>query len=342
MSDDSKFVPSGVFIPRNKQPWATPDFNPYGTSNSSILREGDESGSKFKAFGTFVKKNVEDYLKKVETSQGMTDELLGGSGLSGVGGLAGTFIGKNATNFDEAMERMAYEMRERGASPEEIWNKTGTRRWASGARQEINDMNAGYSVKGFDDPLVEHYKKVGDKFEKIDYDTGKTLYAAGEGNKVVSSAMLNKLINHPELFKNYPQLKNTRVLIDPNYRAQHAAFDPDTNQIIISASDFANRDTNALLHEIQHKVQNIEGWQDGGSPDQFTLLDRILPKKADGKIKWWKPFEQYQRLPGEVEARITQDRQYFTDKMRRDIPPTSLDVPMKDMLIHKKKYGVKK
>ena len=82
-----------------KQPaWKTPDFNPYGISNSSIINNSEDSMKNFKAIGVFALNNIKNYLNKIETEAGLKEELLGGSGLSGVGALAGT-IGKLSTNY---------------------------------------------------------------------------------------------------------------------------------------------------------------------------------------------------------------------------------------------------
>lgn len=314
MSDDSKFVPSGVFIPRNKQPWATPDFNPYGTSNSSILREGDESGSKFKAFGTFVKKNVEDYLKKVETSQGMTDELLGGSGLSGVGGMAGIMMGKASNTFNTADAIKALELADEGFDARKIWEKTQNRIWKSGVRQEIDD-----SVMKIKTPFNK------DKLNK-------EFMIDDDGNMVTH---LDKLIDHPELFKAYPKLKKTTVRVDSSFEPGEAAYDAGSDVITLGASTKGELSPTDILHEVQHAVQSIEGWQAGGNPKNFGGRTIVLP---NGTVKKVDNFKEYETLAGEWEARQTELRSKLSAKDRAKIFPDDtsamFDYPSKALRVH--------
>lgn len=314
MSDDSKFVPSTVYIPRNKQPWATPDFNPYGTSNTPISKEGGESMGKFKAFGTFVKKNVEDYLKKIETSQGMTDEILGGSGLSGVGGLAGTMMGKMSNTFNTADAIKALELSDKGFDARKIWERTQNRIWKSGIRQEIDD-----SIMKVNDIFTpdRHMKDF-----MID-DDGMTV------------THLGKLIDHKELFKAYPKLKKTTVRIDPSFESGEAAYNAGSDVITLGTDKAGKISPTDILHEVQHAVQSIEGWQAGGAPSQFAGRTIIMP---DGTTRKVGNFKEYETLAGEWEARQTELRAKLSAKNRAKIFPDDtsamFDYPSKALRVH--------
>jgi hypothetical protein len=327
MSKDDSFVPSSV-VPEG-----------------SYLKNKDEGLKNFKAFGTYVKKNVEGYLDKLATTQGLQDEILGGSGLSGVGGIAATFIGKGAKGYDEAADRLAQELHDQGVDPREIWRQTGVRRWASGNRQEISDIGLKPNFTTFKDPKLKHWNETKRGYKPIDYDTALDLYTKDQGKNVVSTTSLGDLIQHDELFSNYPQLKKTRVQIDPLYDAKTAAYSLDDNTIYISPEDFYKGDMSSLLHEIQHNIQDIEKWQSGGNPKDFKAYETLMPRVSDkGDINFYNPFELYRRLPGEIEARNTQTRQFMTDAERRAAFPddTAAEVPFAEMKVHKRKYGVKK
>lgn len=68
---------------------------------------------------------------------------------------------------------------------------------------------------------------------------------------------LGDILDHPELYKNYPELRDTRVHFgvpdDPRIQGQYS---PDRNYININSqgSDVHS----ATLHEVQHAIQNIE------------------------------------------------------------------------------------
>jgi hypothetical protein len=327
MSKDDSFVPSSV-VPEG-----------------SYLRNKDEGLKNFKAFGTYVKKNVEGYLDKLSTTQGLQDELLGGSGLSGVGGIAATFIGKGAKGYDKAAEQLADELHAQGVDPREIWKQTGVRRWLSGNRQEISDVGMAPKISTFKDPKLTHWNQTKRGYKPIDYNKAVDLYTQNKGTSVVSTTGLADLVEHEELFKNYPQLKNTTVQIDPGYKANSAAFNPTNNIIFISPEDFYKGNMSPLLHEIQHNIQDIEKWQSGGNPKDFGVVDTLMPRVSDkGNINFYDPFELYQRIPGEIEARNTQTRQFLSDAERRASFPddTAKEVPFSEMKVHKRKYGVKK
>ena len=70
-----------------------------------------------------------------------------------------------------------------------------------------------------------------------------------------------------------------------------------------------------LLHEIQHLIQNIEGFAQGGNP------------KAIG-------MRRYLRLAGEVEARNICLRHFLTDdERRRTLRTETQDIEDKDQII---------
>jgi hypothetical protein len=89
---------------------------------------------------------------------------------------------------------------------------------------------------------------------------------------------LDEVLDHPALFAAYPELKGMLVQVDSKY-GNGAAFveremdDGSVVKFIGLGSDTARnpeRALSALLHEIQHGIQNIEGFAGGGSVEQFA------------------------------------------------------------------------
>lgn len=341
LSDLARNFGSGTPAPQayTSEPQQTPGFmNRVPTFSDTF------NSNSLKSFSNYVQNNANTYLDKLGTRKGIQEEALGGHGLSGVGGLAGTFIGKGAKYFDQSLERLASEMHDKGSTPEEIWKATGVRRWHSGARQEIADNTAKYKISQFNDPNLTHFRMSTAGAEVVPFEKAVEMFKQGYGTQVTSVASLNKLIDHPELFKNYPQLEKTRVTINSNFKRGEAQYNPDSNIINISDEDFYHQDLAPLLHEIQHNVQKIENWQGGGSPEQFSVWDTLTPywNPYTKKPQIYNEFEQYQRLPGEIEARMTEQRQHMTDLERLMYHPVSKDVGMKEMTIHYKNHGRKK
>lgn len=99
---------------------------------------------------------------------------------------------------------------------------------------------------------------------------------------------LGNLISFDELFENYPQLAGLMVRLkttDPDTRGSFTLVEINGKAAMefstITLSDRLNTGTalNVLLHEVQHAVQNVEGFARGSSPERIqrqydTLLAR--------------------------------------------------------------------
>lgn len=74
---------------------------------------------------------------------------------------------------------------------------------------------------------------------------------------------LEDILDHPALFKAYPQLKNYQIMFDQDLPPSNASFNSLQGKITMSGQDWADMPT--LLHELQHAIQHIEGFTRGGS-----------------------------------------------------------------------------
>jgi hypothetical protein len=87
---------------------------------------------------------------------------------------------------------------------------------------------------------------------------------------------LHKAIDHPELFENYPQLRRTKISMNPEQRAEGYYEHPYTTDEGKERGDEIHlkepQDRESLAHELQHAVQYIEGHPPGTSPEQ-TYID---------------------------------------------------------------------
>lgn len=81
---------------------------------------------------------------------------------------------------------------------------------------------------------------------------------------------INKIINN-ELIKLYPELSNTEIVINPTISYGEGYYIPSLNQIHISNNNvYLNNTASVLLHEIQHVIQNIEGFSIGSDINKVT------------------------------------------------------------------------
>lgn len=103
--------------------------------------------------------------------------------------------------------------------------------------------------------------------------------------KSITGKKLGEVLDHDELYKNYPEAKNIDVKLAAT---QASSFDGKT--LTLSAFDKDPKGT--ILHEVQHYIQNNEGFSAGGAPKSFRPDD----------------VAAYKKLAGEAEARAVQAR----------------------------------
>ena len=74
------------------------------------------------------------------------------------------------------------------------------------------------------------------------------------------------------------------------------------------------------LHELQHAIQQREGFEKGGDPSDFQGARLPINPKTG---KRYTPYELYRDLVGETEARLVQERRDMTPEERQATPPYS-------------------
>ena len=239
-----------------------------------------------------------------------------GASRSAPAGSLGMFIGKTAKTWDHAAAAKAAALEKAGADANTIWQQTGTLRGADGMwRQELPDTKAGF---------------------RGDFN----LSGPNKGNEYKNVEMpLGGAFNHPELYKAYPELlRNERIEL-----VKSADWLPEiTNTgsyrkgLITVRNKTEAGAKSTTLHELQHAVQDIEGFHPGGMPSKFynDALARLMaqnpgtPASKLNNAASEEAFAQYRALIGEAEARATQARANLTAAERRNLPPEqSYDLP---------------
>ena len=136
--------------------------------------------------------------------------------------------------------------------------------------------------------LLEDGEKLTDK-EREEYEALSKKYESDKfgGEKLDNIHTLEAYVDAPELFKAYPELRNvTRTFKDTggwetaSYYAISDVIDfnvDDVGEIVVNTGKVtANMRTKELksvfLHEIQHAIQVIEGFAEGGSPQYMKGL----------------------------------------------------------------------
>lgn len=185
---------------------------------------------------------------------------LGENVLTGELGIApvGMFIGQGSKLWKPEQAFKAAKLEKQGKSPQEIWQETGTARFADGNwRQEISDADARMIAK----PTKEALSK---------------------------NPNIQDVMSHPELYGSYDEMLATRLKPQEGYAG--GSYESATGNIGLKPlsiladwrmSAYKDPKIKTLLHESQHKIQGIEDWGRGGGYDEFTQqAEAEIAKKA--------------------------------------------------------------
>jgi hypothetical protein len=193
-------------------------------------------------------------------------------------------------------------MADAGTSATEIWQKTG---WFKGAddgwRFEIPDKAA----KWIRDPAY--------------------------GAK--STDTMKDVLDHPELYKAYPHLAD--MPISKGLSRWSGMYTPpgipgEVERIQINRAD-PSSPRSIVLHELQHAVQEHEGFDPGGMPSSTPELR-----------KNYEPDDIYHMSAGETEARAVEARRDMTLKQLKAKPPwRSEDTPRSFQILQNGLFGSK-
>ena len=223
------------------------------------------------------------------------------------GNLLASYAGKKSETADSSALSKAVQMEQDGVDNESIRKETG---WFLGMddkwRFEIND--SGVSLKNNSGYINSNIENI--------------------SNGIYSSMPLDDLVDAKDLFSNYPKLKNITVTLKGYKSGQEGAsirelggkwFISVNNAITKSGgiksnngpfsvskedADIINKEEKQLgntkltinvedlksmiLHEIQHAIQDIEGFATGGSIDIVTKFDndtKLQMAKVEAEIK---------------------------------------------------------
>lgn len=208
-----------------------------------------------------------------------------------------SFAGVRAETAPLHTLKVAREMALSGSSDREIWQETGwTFGFADGkARFEISDDMADVVVHGRSvgevwlemvqvDPSIANVGQFMQKYpdhgltaEVNVYKGVRPGYASMATDDPATAREIENYLVHESLYAAYPQLgkvKAARPLgISGLINSGQASFVPDRQIIRYSGIDNPDQFKSTTLHELQHAIQDIEGFARGGSPEQFRHLD---------------------------------------------------------------------
>jgi len=200
--------------------------------------------------------------------------LAGGTAALGATGLALTpeeaeasFIGQAAKTFSKEALGLAKKMTDEGASRDEIWQATG-------------QMGS------------PTFKDVDGRW-KQEISNDRALLNTAAGNNIVSdfpSAKQSDFIKDEGLYAAYPDLKDLEMGYTPEGEAAYISLGNGRGQVLQNIRDMqspedVNRNLSNNLHEVQHAIQEGEGFSYGGNPSQFDDVKDELSSQRFKEIK---------------------------------------------------------
>lgn len=210
-----------------------------------------------------------------------------------------SYAGRNANGANLESLREAQEMQAAGADMESIRKATGWHEGMDGKwRWEIDDSKmeyhrAGDALFGRNHPEYAEQQRLEQKMlygELTDTERARlralTETWGRERNQLSErvergNARLEDVLDHEELFRAYPQLRHVRVVFDEMPKGVLGSFSAEGNQITIS-EELRDAPQDVLIHEIQHAIQNAEGFAKGSNrqywEEKLTNGDEIQSK----------------------------------------------------------------
>lgn len=219
-----------------------------------------------------------------------------------------TAAGIGARTADSAALRRAEALEKSGTDNETIRQETGWYRGMDGQwRFEIDDSGAAFSRSGeaqysADNADYARYTQLmnrmltGDLTEAehaellgLDKKNGSTKKELArridEGN-----ATLRDILQHNALFEAYPEIAETKVKFADMPSGTAGSYNRETNTITLDTKlkYDANEALDALMHEVQHRVQAAEGFASGTNPGYWNRgenYDRAAKKYRDNRVR---------------------------------------------------------
>ena len=179
-----------------------------------------------------------------------------------------SYAGRNANGANLESLREAQEMQAAGADMESIRKATGWHQFADGKwRFEIDDSRMQLRTDAADIP---------------NYTT------------------LGELVSAPELFEAYPDMADLSVTFHTLEDGQNGGYSRKFDSIELSR-DLKNRPEallNSLIHEVQHAIQNREGFASGANPAYWNrrMENGFDSRTAEERREGARLQEQYEQI----------------------------------------------
>lgn len=300
------------------------------------------------------KKGWQDFYGGDFEAQERAERMMGlGTGAHGISGIAGTFAGLKSLTANRAAWNKAQLAEKLGKPAESTWLEHGWGRpeydpqWRYEIPDEISKIKNPEAFnttwERFRDAAEkEKYGRRGaspsqmSRKEYSEYNTFTNDLAKRWNEINPHRSRVGDILEHPELFEAYPDLAKLEVLQVPAstpYKGSLSRLgEQGTPFIKLRENLSADEARSTLMHELQHAIQEKEGFATGGEVDDFL---KMINPETGTNYTLQEAIEKYRRLGGEVEARLTQHRlDYGLPGQRGLLYPwmqSQIDVPISEI-----------
>ncbi len=200
--------------------------------------------------------------------------------------------GKNSKTSDISLLSQAEESLSKGVDSETIRQETGWYKGYDGKwRYEIDDSKMDFNINGhFTNPDVIRHRELEYKFltdtENMTDAEIKELQSLSKALEGVrkSPTTLGDYLKHDELFEAYPELRDIKLTFDKIDTGALGKYRFGKNEIVLDNSirDDNERIKSTLIHEIQHAIQEIEGFANGSSVEYWKAKRQDIVDTISG------------------------------------------------------------
>jgi len=232
--------------------------DPVGSVKRTLKKANDDAAIQYGLLKDAVREDPKNAIGVGPANQALQNQA-GRFASENIGPLM--FIGKGAKVWDALAAKKAEDLASKGVEPRQIWSETGTWKGPDGQwRQEIPDNAAKMDVHH------TNYTKLPD------------------------------FLDHKSLYDAYPSAQDVNIksshLDGGTYRAG-----PNLIEVQDPAWNIDANPKSLATHELQHWIQNKEGWAQGGGPEMFSQQSDA--KLARDALSWRQEIlRQREQAPG--------------------------------------------
>lgn len=231
-----------------------------------------------------------------------------------------SYAGRDARNADLEALHEAERYETQNVDAETIRQKTGWFRGADGKwRWEIDDSGTETNTKWnfLRNPDAKRYNELFEKAYLYDTATAEDLNELQILDKNLkgvrkSPLYLDEIVRHDKLFEAYPALRDVKVRFEANTGNKEGSYHPGENEFVLRTGLKLEPEKlkNTIIHEIQHAIQEQEGFARGANPGYWDeMIQRgYSRRKNDGRIE--RARKEYHRI-------FDSAPEEFKDKVRR-------------------------